>query len=110
MKSEIGDDAFRNWLRPITLERIDDGHATLAAPTRFLRDWVATHYVDRILALWRAENGRMTRVSIVVGTPRQYGSDDHRPNDPANDPEEAEIIPLPPLPAEPVAPIDIVDD
>ena len=106
MKSEIGDDAFRNWLRPMTLERVDDGHATLAAPTRFLRDWVATHYVDRILALWRAENGRMTRVSIVVGMPHPYRSDHHRPDDP----EEAEVIPLPPLPAEPVAPIDIVDD
>src|SRR5215510_7455218 len=76
IKSEIGDDAFRNWLRPMTLERIDDGHATLAAPTRFLRNWVATHYLDRILALWRSENGRMTRVSIVVGAPGQYRSED----------------------------------
>src|SRR2546423_13355303 len=49
IKSEIGDDAFRNWVRPMALERVDAGHATHAAPTRLLRDWVAAHYLGRNL-------------------------------------------------------------
>ena len=106
MKSEIGEDAFRNWLRPMSLERVDDGHATIAAPTRFLRDWVATHYLDRLLSLWRTENERMTRVSIVVAMAQRHRNEGHR----LDDAEEAEIIPLPPLPAEPAAVIDIADD
>jgi len=66
LKAEVGEAAYRSWLRPMSVERVDDGEAVVAAPTRFLRDWVATHYADRLLALWRAENQRVTSVSIVV--------------------------------------------
>lgn len=67
LKGEVGETAFRSWLRPISVQRVDDGQAVIAAPTRFLRDWVATHYADRLLALWQAENRGVTRLSIVVG-------------------------------------------
>jgi chromosomal replication initiator protein len=58
LKAEIGEDAYRNWLRPVNLDRVDDGKAVIIAPTRFLRDWVTTHYADRLLALWQMENER----------------------------------------------------
>jgi chromosomal replication initiator protein len=35
-------------------------------PTRFLRNWVATHYADRLLAAWRSENRAVSRVSFIV--------------------------------------------
>lgn len=69
LKGEVGETAFRSWLRPISVQRVDGDQAVIAAPTRFLRDWVATHYADRLLALWRAENQRVTRLSIVVSAP-----------------------------------------
>jgi chromosomal replication initiator protein len=69
LKGEVGETAFRSWLRPISVQRVDGDQAVLAAPTRFLRDWVATHYADRLLDLWKAENRRVTRLSIVVGAP-----------------------------------------
>jgi chromosomal replication initiator protein len=72
LKAEIGDDAFRNWLRPIRLERVESGQATIIAPTRFMRDWLITHYADRLLALWQAENEEITRLSIVVSTPPRH--------------------------------------
>ena len=76
LKAEVGEAAYRSWLRPMSVERVDDGEAIVAAPTRFLRDWVATHYADRLLALWRAENQRVTNLSIVVaGAPRRNGLD-----------------------------------
>jgi chromosomal replication initiator protein len=72
LKGEVGEDAYRNWLRPMHLERVDDGHAVIAAPTRFLRDWVITHYLDRLVALWQAENEEMTHVSVIVAAPQKY--------------------------------------
>jgi len=76
LKAEVGEAAYRSWLRPMSVERVDDGEAIVAAPTRFLRDWVATHYADRLLALWRAENQRVINLSIVVaGAPRRNGLD-----------------------------------
>jgi len=66
LKGEVGDTAFRSWLRPMAIQRAADGQAVLAAPTRFLRDWVVTHYADRLLTLWRSEDPRVTSVAIVV--------------------------------------------
>ena len=67
LKHEVGDTAYRSWLRAINLNRVEGGEAVLAVETRFLRNWIATHYADRLLALWRAEDPEITRVSIVVG-------------------------------------------
>jgi len=77
LKTEVGEAAYRSWLRPMSVERVDDGEAIVAAPTRFLRDWVATHYADRLLALWRAENQRVTSVSIVVAAAPGSNGLDH---------------------------------
>jgi chromosomal replication initiator protein len=66
LKGEVGDTAFRSWLQPIAVQRADDGEAVLAAPTRFLRDWVVTHYADRLLTLWRDEDPQVTSVAVVL--------------------------------------------
>jgi chromosomal replication initiator protein len=59
LKPEIGEAAFRVWLRPLELQCVEAGEATVIAPTRFLRDWVTTHYyADRLLALWQTEDPR----------------------------------------------------
>ena len=69
LKQEIGDIAYRRWLASITPLRIDGGEALIAAPARLYRDWVASHYADRILALWRSENRQVKRISVVVVPP-----------------------------------------
>jgi len=79
IRAEVGEDAFRNWLQPVNLEQVCGGQAVIAAPTRFLRDWVATHYADRLLALWRAENEQVRRLSVVVGTPSKLANGNHFP-------------------------------
>jgi chromosomal replication initiator protein len=66
LKDEVGDTAYRSWLQSLRVERIDEGEAVVAAPTRFLRNWVATHYADRLLALWRIENPAVDRISLIV--------------------------------------------
>jgi chromosomal replication initiator protein len=79
LKMEIGEDAYRNWLRPMNLDHVDDGQAVIVAPTTFLRDWVTTHYADRLLALWQAENQQLNRLSLIVATPPSHINDGHRP-------------------------------
>ncbi|MGE5548836.1 MAG: chromosomal replication initiator protein DnaA [Solirubrobacterales bacterium] len=66
LRDEVGDAAYRSWLRPITVHDVRDGAVRLALPTRFMRDWVATHYGERIRTLWGAENPDVRSVEIVV--------------------------------------------
>jgi chromosomal replication initiator protein len=66
LRKEVGETAFRSWFRSMTVERVAGGEGVIAVPTRFLRNWVATHYADRLLALWRDENQAVRRISFVV--------------------------------------------
>ncbi|MBT3928273.1 MAG: chromosomal replication initiator protein DnaA [Rhodospirillaceae bacterium] len=66
LQEELGDAAFRSWLKPLSLRRIEDGEAQVAAPTRFLRDWVSARYAARIAELWNQMNPDVHSVTIDV--------------------------------------------
>jgi chromosomal replication initiator protein len=67
LREEFGEPAYRSWLRSMTLVELADGRVRIAVPTRFLRDWVAQHYADRLRALWNAENETVAAVEILLG-------------------------------------------
>ncbi len=73
LQNEVGDVEYRTWLRQMTLEGLDGDEITVRLPTRFLRDWVRSHYGDRLNALWTAENESVRRVEIRVGPGVQMG-------------------------------------
>ena len=66
MRDEFGEAAFKSWLNPLSLAEIKNGQVRIGVPTRFLRDWVATHYGDRIRSLWSKENAAISAIDIVV--------------------------------------------
>jgi chromosomal replication initiator protein len=67
LQTDVGEVEYRTWLRQMSLGGTDGDEVTVLLPTRFLRDWVRSHYGDRISALWQAENCRVRRVDIRVG-------------------------------------------
>ena len=73
LQNEVGDVEYRTWLRQMTLVGLDADEITVRLPTRFLRDWVRTHYGDRLTSLWLAENRAVRRVEIRVGPSVQMG-------------------------------------
>jgi chromosomal replication initiator protein len=68
LRSEVGEAAFKSWLKPLVLVSIDNGEVRLAVPSRFMRDWVRSHYAEHIRSLWIAENRAINAVDIVVQT------------------------------------------
>ncbi len=69
LRSEVGDASYRSWLKPLTLVSVIDGTIKIAVPTRFMRDWVVSHYGDRLRALWVGENPTIDVINIFVQTP-----------------------------------------
>ena len=67
MQGEVGELEYRNWLRQMTLARIDGDEITVLLPTRFLCDWVRSRYGDRLNSMWHEENPAVRRVDIRVG-------------------------------------------
>ena len=67
--AEVGEVEYRTWLRQMSLAGIDGEEVTVWLPTRFLRDWVRSHYGDRLSLIWQSENPSVRRVDIRVGGP-----------------------------------------
>ena len=77
--AEVGQATFASWLAPLTLVDIDDDQVTLGVGTRFLRDWIASHYAHRIAALWADEQRGIQSASIVIHAGRLPAGEDEAP-------------------------------
>ena len=66
LRAEVGETAFQSWLRPMRVHCVDEDVVQISVPTRFMRDWAAAHYEDRLTELWRGENAAIAGVEIVV--------------------------------------------
>jgi chromosomal replication initiator protein len=71
LRAEFGEATFRSWLKPLNLAGKRGPDLRVSVPSRFMRDWVATHYADRLKALWSSENPEIRTVEVIV--------DAHRP-------------------------------
>jgi chromosomal replication initiator protein len=71
LRAEFGEATFRSWLKPLNLAGKRGPDLRVSVPSRFMRDWVATHYADRLKALWSSENPEVRTVEVIV--------DAHRP-------------------------------
>ncbi len=64
LRAEFGEATYNSWIKPLTLTGEEDGDIFLEAPTRFMRDWVGSHFGDRLLALWRGEDKSVAEVRV----------------------------------------------
>jgi chromosomal replication initiator protein len=73
LRAEIGEAAYRSWLKPMTVRGAGDGMVTMSVPTRFMRDWVLAHYADRLRILWSDQDPSVQGIDIVVQAGLQPG-------------------------------------
>jgi len=66
LRSEVGDDVFSSWFARMELETVDKGAVRLSVPTRFLRNWIQSHYSEKVLGTWQAEDPELTRLELTV--------------------------------------------
>ena len=55
LNTMFGDAIYRSWLKPIHFTGSNGGKIFLSVPTRFMREWINSHYIVQIMQLWEAE-------------------------------------------------------
>jgi chromosomal replication initiator protein len=101
LRAELGEDVFASWFRGVELDQVDDQVVHLTVATRFLRNWLRTHYYDSVLRLARAEWPAAERVEFRVRQP-------HFNNDGASDlPRQKRIVMPPPAALPEAAPLPL---
>ena len=66
LRTELGDDVFSSWFGRMELETVDQGLLRLSVPTRFLRNWIQSHYSEKVLVKWQEEEPEITRLELSV--------------------------------------------
>lgn len=64
LRIELGEEVFSSWFSKVELDGIMAGVVRLTAPTLFLKSWIKSHYRERLLELWRAEEPDIRRIDI----------------------------------------------
>lgn len=66
LQSIYGDAVYKNWLQHLRFEEFSGGRVTLSVPTRFMREWIATHYLDALRQCWQEKHSRVLDVEVMV--------------------------------------------
>ncbi len=66
LRAELGEDVFNSWFGRAEFEHADNRSVHLSVPTRFLKSWIASHYNERLLALWTEERPGTIQIDILV--------------------------------------------
>ncbi len=68
LRAEVGEDVFTSWFGRLELDGIVEGVAHVSVPTKFLKSWIQSHYLDRMIAIVTSEVEDVRAVSIGVRT------------------------------------------
>jgi chromosomal replication initiator protein len=66
LRAEVGDDIYSSWFARMELEGSEGDTVRLSVPTRFLKSWIQSHYAERVLACWQAEDSGLSRIELTV--------------------------------------------
>ena len=62
MKNKLGLDIYESWLKKINFVEEFNNYILLSVPTRFIRDWITSRYLDQILKI--IKNNKKDIISI----------------------------------------------
>jgi chromosomal replication initiator protein len=66
LRTELPEQQFNTWIRPLKLDESNPENFTLIAPNRFVLDWVNDKFRDRIEDLLRLNNGGDAAASLQI--------------------------------------------
>ncbi len=66
MKNKLGLEIYESWLKKIDFLEEFNSYILLSVPTRFIRDWIASRYVDQILQIVKKYKKNILRIEFKI--------------------------------------------
>tara|TARA_B100002019_G_C21264009_1_gene598361 strand:+ start:850 stop:2259 length:1410 start_codon:yes stop_codon:yes gene_type:complete len=66
MKNKLGKDIYESWLKKINFVEEFNNYLLLSVPTRFIRDWITSRYLDQILQVIRIYKKGIIRIEFKI--------------------------------------------
>ncbi len=66
MKNKLGLDIYESWLKKINFVEEFHNYLLLSVPTRFIRDWITSRYLDQILQTVKNYRKEIVRIEFKI--------------------------------------------
>ena len=66
MKSKLGFEIYDSWLKKINFLEEFNNYILLSVPTRFIRDWITSRYLDQILQIIKRKKKSIVRIEFKI--------------------------------------------
>lgn len=66
LRASVGEEFYSSWFARMELEAIVDDSVRMSVPTKFLKSWIQSHYIDRVLQCWQSDLPSVVRVDLTV--------------------------------------------
>jgi len=66
MKEKLGSEVYESWLKKISFIEEFNNYILLTVPTRFIRDWITSRYLDQILQIVKAYKKEIIRIEFKI--------------------------------------------
>ncbi len=78
MRAKLGTDIFESWLKKIDLVEEYNNYILISVPTRFIRDWITSRYLDQILQIIKEYKKDIIRIEFVIDEKININSQNHK--------------------------------
>ncbi len=69
MKDKLGSEVYESWLKKILFIEEFNNYILLSVPTRFIRDWITSRYLDQILQIIKIYKKDIVRIEFRIVEP-----------------------------------------
>ncbi len=66
MKNKLGSEVYESWLKKISFIEEHNNYLLLSVPTRFIRDWITSRYLDQILKIIKLYKKDIIRIEFKI--------------------------------------------
>ena len=66
MKNKLGAEIYESWLKKINFAEEFNNYILLTVPTRFIRDWITSRYLDQILQIIKSQKKDIIRIEFKI--------------------------------------------
>ena len=78
MKNKLGIEIFESWLKKINFVEEFNNYILLTVPTRFIRDWITSRYLDQILQIIRSHKKDIIRIEFKIADLKTSNEDNKK--------------------------------
>tara|TARA_B100000029_G_scaffold114000_1_gene106471 strand:- start:1364 stop:2791 length:1428 start_codon:yes stop_codon:yes gene_type:complete len=65
-KTKFGKDVFESWLKKMDLLEINENNLIISVPTRFIRDWITSRYLDNVIQVIKSHKKNINRIEFKI--------------------------------------------